>query len=101
MVQRIYGTCTGYSHWNIYSWSIYKSANTFGAVLAFIAASAVMIFIKYGMPVVAPDVTISIWSYSIISIAVSLVVGIPASFLWRKAKGDDSQPDPNTTIYNK
>ena len=78
-----------------------KVANTFGAVLAFIAASAVMIFIKYGMPVVAPDVTISIWSYSIISIAVSLVVGIPASFLWRKAKGDDSQPDPNTTIYNK
>ena len=78
-----------------------KVANTFGAVLAFIAASAVMIFIKYGVPVVAPDVTISIWSYSIISIAISLVVGIPASIIWRKVKGDKSQPAPNTTIFNK
>ena len=78
-----------------------KVANTFGAVLAFIAASAVMIFIKYGVPVVAPDVTISIWSYSIISIIVSLVVGIPASIIWRNIKGDKSQPAPNTTIYSK
>lgn len=72
-----------------------KVANTFGTTLAFIAASAVMVFIKYGP--YATDV--SIWSYSIISIAVSLVVGIPASMIWRAVKGDKSVPAPNTTIY--
>lgn len=72
-----------------------KVANTFGAVLAFIAASAVMIYIKYFLPAEA----VSIWSYSIISIAVSLVVGIPASIIWRKVKGDRSQPAANATIY--
>ena len=72
-----------------------KVANTFGATMAFIAASAVMIYIKYFVP--ASEV--SIWSYSIISIAVSLVVGIPASMIWRKVKGDNSKPAPYTTIY--
>lgn len=72
-----------------------KVANTFGATMAFIAASLVMIFIKYFVP--AADV--SIWSYSIISIAVSLVVGIPASIIYRKVKGDKSLPAPFTTIY--
>ena len=72
-----------------------KVANTFGTTLAFIAASAVMVFIKYGP--YAADV--SIWSYSIISIAVSLVVGIPASMIGRAVKGDKSVPAPNTTIY--
>ena len=60
-----------------------KVANTFGAVLAFIAASGVMFYIKYFVPAE----NVSIWSYSIISIAVSLVVGIPASIIWRKVKG--------------
>ena len=72
-----------------------KVANTFGATLAFIAASSVMIGIKY----FAPAGAVSIWSYSIISIAVSLVVGIPASLIWRKIKGDKTQPAPYTTIY--
>ena len=72
-----------------------KVANTFGATLAFIAASSVMIGIKY----FAPAGSVSIWSYSIISIAVSLVVGIPASLIWRKIKGDNTQPAPYTTIY--
>lgn len=72
-----------------------KVANTFGATLAFIAASAVMIGIKY----FAPAGSVSIWSYSIISIAVSLVVGVPASIIWRKIKGDNSKQAPNTTIY--
>ena len=72
-----------------------KVANTFGAVLAFIAASGVMIYIKYFVPADA----VSIWSYSIISIAVSLVVGIPASLIWRKVKGDKSTPPLNTTIF--
>lgn len=74
-----------------------KVANTFGATLAFIAASAVMVGIKY----FTPAGSVSIWSYSIISIAVSLVVGIPASMIWRAVKGDKSEPAPNTTIYKK
>ena len=73
-----------------------KVANTFGATMAFIAASAVMVGIKYFVPAE----TVSIWSYSIISIAISLVVGIPASIIWRKLKGDTSVPAPHTTIYN-
>ena len=72
-----------------------KVANTFGAVLAFIAASGVMVYIKYFVPAE----NVSIWSYSIISIAVSLVVGIPASIIWRKVKGDKSKPAQYTTIY--
>lgn len=72
-----------------------KVANTFGAVAAFVASSAVMVYIKYFVP--ADHVTI--WSYSIISIAVSLVVGIPASIIYRKVKGDTSVPAANTTIY--
>ncbi len=40
------------------------------------------LYIKYFVP--ADHV--SIWSYSIISIVVSLVIGIPASIIWRKAK---------------
>ena len=72
-----------------------KVANTFGATLAFIAASAVMVGIKY----FAPAGSVSIWSYSLISIAVSLAVGIPASIISRKMTGDTSVPAPNTTVF--
>ena len=67
----------------------------FGAALAFIAASIVMVTIKYFVPAEA----VSIWSYSLISIAVSLAVGLPASMIYRKVKGDTSVPAPYTTIY--
>ena len=73
-----------------------KKANTFGAAVAFIAATAVMVGIKYFVPAEA----VSIWSYSIISIVVSLVVGIPSSLIWSKIKGETSVPAPHTTIYN-
>ena len=82
---------------NIYPGAFTKVANTFGAVAAFIASSGVMVYVKYFVP--ADHVTI--WSYSIISIVVSLVIGIPASMIWRKVKGDTSVPAANTTIYNK
>ncbi len=72
-----------------------KTANTFGTALAFITASAVMVYIKYFVP----STSVTIWSYSIISIAVSLAVGVPSSYIWRKIKGDTSVPAPNTTIY--
>lgn len=73
-----------------------KKANTFGAAVAFIAATAVMVGIKYFVPAEA----VSIWSYSIISIVVSLIVGIPSSLIWSKIKGETSVPAPHTTIYN-
>lgn len=73
-----------------------KTANAFGAATAFAAASAVMVGIKY----FAPAGSVSIWSYSIISIAVSLIVGIPASIISRNIKGDHSKPAANTTIFN-
>lgn len=72
-----------------------KKANTFGATVAFIAATAVMIFIKYG-PFSAD---VSIWVYSIISIAVSLIVGLPASMIWTAVTGKKEEPAPHTTIY--
>ena len=72
-----------------------KKANTFGATVAFIAATAVMIFIKYG-PFSAD---VSIWVYSIISIAVSLIVGLPASMIWTAVTGKKEDPAPHTTIY--
>ncbi|QUO30900.1 sodium:solute symporter [Faecalicatena sp. Marseille-Q4148] len=73
-----------------------KVANAFGAYVAFIVASAAMIYIKY----MVPAENVSIWSYSIISIAISLVVGVPASILYRKVKGDNEKPKANTTIYH-
>lgn len=72
-----------------------KKANTFGATVAFIAATAVMIFIKYG-PFSAD---VSIWVYSIISIAVSLIVGLPTSMIWTAVTGKKEEPAPHTTIY--
>ena len=72
-----------------------KKANTFGATVAFIAATAVMIFIKYG-PFSAD---VSIWVYSIISIAVSLIVGLPTSMIWTAVTGKKEDPAPHTTIY--
>ena len=36
----------------------------------------------------------------IISIAISLVVGIPVSIITRKMDGDDSKPVADSTIYH-
>lgn len=54
-----------------------KKGNKYGAYAALISSSAVMTFIKYGLPSEA----VSIWSYSLISIAVSLIVGYIVSLL--------------------
>ena len=69
-----------------------KCANTKGAYAAFVVASIVMIAIKY----MTPPGAVSIWSYSIISIAVSLVVGIPVSLATKKS---GEEPPEHTTIY--
>lgn len=73
-----------------------KVANKFGASLAFVAASCVMVYIKYFVD----PAKISFWSYSIISIAVSLVVGLLASIIYNKVKGINPDAPNNSTIYN-
>lgn len=74
-----------------------KTANKFGATIAFIAASGVMIYIKYFVDASK----VSFWSYSIISIVISLVVGLLASHIWTKVTGKKTQAPANTTIYDK
>lgn len=73
-----------------------KVANAGGTFIAFIAASAALIFVKYFLPAG----TVTFWSYSIISIIVSLVVGIPASILWSKITGQKTEVPEHTTIYD-
>ena len=75
--------------------SFTKVANKFGASLAFVAASVVMIYIKYFVD----PAKISFWSYSIISILVSLVVGLLGSVIYNKIKGVKNLAPENTTIY--
>ena len=72
-----------------------KIANTFGAFVAFFVAAAAMIVIKYTMP------DVSIWAYSLLSIGISLIVGIPASLIYSKVKGVKSEPDLSATVYSK
>ena len=72
-----------------------KVANKAGAFAALTVASIVMIIVKYKMP------EVSIWSYSIISVSVSLIVGIPVSYITRKLSNDISVPNMDATIYNK
>ena len=70
-----------------------KVANTTGAFVAFGVSAVVMVVIKYTMP------GVSIWSYSIISIALSLIIGVPVSYISRKIKGDTSVPVANSTVF--
>lgn len=65
-----------------------KRANKKGAYAAFIVATLVMVFIKYK---VSAD-TVNYWSYSIISITVSLIVGYVVSVL----TGKDEAPEFTT-----
>lgn len=74
-----------------------KVANKFGATIAFIVASAVMVWIKYFVD----PAKVSIWSYSIISIAVSLVVGVIASIIYNKVKEVKITPPVNSTVYEE
>lgn len=71
-----------------------KKANTFGAFAAFLAASIIIIIIKYNVP------SVTSWSYSLISITVSLVVGLPASMIYSKVKGE-TKVDEKTTVFCK
>ena len=68
-----------------------KSANEKGTIIAFIVASIVIIIIKYKIP------SITSWSYAIISIVVSLVVGLIASKMFKS----NTPINEKATIYYK
>lgn len=68
-----------------------KKANAKGTFIGFIFASIIIIIIKYKVP------TISSWSYAIISIIVSLIVGLIASSMFKPNK----ELDERATIYYK
>lgn len=90
-----------------------KKATPIGAYTAFGVASAVMIFIKYFPSIKGianPAMLklqeslkgISIWSYSLISIAICMVVGIVVSLIDRKVRGAKiPETDLATTIYSE
>lgn len=80
MVQWIHGNGL-VSHPTFILGAFTKVANTFGAVCAFIVASGVAASNMFW----AAD-HVSIWSYSIISIVVSLVIDIPASIISERQK---------------
>ncbi len=69
----------------------FKSANAFGAFMGFGAASIVMVLIKYQFT------DISIWSYSLISIAISLIVGLLCSWIYTKVTHKQNVVAPYTT----
>lgn len=72
-----------------------KVANKFGASLAFVVSSLLMVYIKYFVD----PAKVSFWSYSIISIVVSLVVGVIGSIIYNKVKGVEDLAPAGTTIY--
>lgn len=75
-----------------------KVGNAFGAYAAFIAAAIVMVGIRYGNWLGDPA-EITIWVNSVISMGISIVVGIPASYISRKVMKDTSTPPEYSTIY--
>ena len=68
----------------------YKRSTALGAYTGFAVSTAVIIYVKYVMS------GVSIWSYSIITIGISLVVGIIVSEIQRKVKNNNELPDERT-----
>lgn len=70
-----------------------KKATTLGAYVAFAVAAIVIIWVKYTKP------EVSIWAYSLITIGISVVVGMIVSLIQRAVTGNKEEPDAITTIY--
>lgn len=92
--------------------AFFKKATSVGAYVGFAVTSVVMIFIKYFPTVTVTSESalalqetlkgITFWSYSIISIAVCLVVGMVVSLIDRQVRGAKiAATNPDTTIYAK
>ena len=58
----------------------FKKANMYGAYAGFIGATIIMIVIKY----VVDPALVSIWAYSLISIIITILIGLPVSYLTNK-----------------
>lgn len=76
-----------------------KKATNVGAYVAFGFAAALIVIIKYNPFDVAFFSDISSWSYSLISISVSIVVGLIASAIHRKVKGITTDAPDGSTVY--
>lgn len=70
-----------------------KVATTVGAYVAFFVSAAVIVWVKYTQP------EVSIWAYSLITIGISVVVGVIVSVIHRKVTGNKTVPDDSTTIF--
>lgn len=70
-----------------------KKATSLGAYVAFAVSSVVIIWVKYTQP------DVSIWSYSLITISISVVVGMAVSLIQRKVTGNTAEPKTETTVY--
>ncbi|SDX82060.1 sodium:solute symporter [Eubacterium barkeri] len=70
-----------------------KKATNVGAYVAFAVSAILVVFLKYS------GAGVSIWSYSIISILVSLIVGYVASLVHRKLVPEQQICDVRTTIF--
>ena len=71
-----------------------KSATTLGAYVAFAVSSVVIVWVKYTQP------QVSIWSYSLITIGISVVVGMAVSYIQNAVTGSKQIPGEHTTIYD-
>ena len=71
-----------------------KKTSPMGAYSAFAVSSIVIIWIKY----MEPDV--SIWSYSLITIGISVIVGLVVSAIERAVTGRKVEADTYTTVYD-
>ena len=70
-----------------------KKATSLGAYAAFIVSAVVVIILKYNVS------SVSIWSYSLISIVLSLIVGSVVSTIQRKVNKSKFETAKETTIY--
>lgn len=69
-----------------------KKANKYGAYVALVVSTVIMVFIKYVLPAEA----VNFWAYSLISIVISLIVGYIVSIM----TGNKVSAPKYTTIYD-
>lgn len=73
----------------------FKKATKAGAYAGFIASAIAVIVCKYG------GFDVSIWSYSIISIGVSVIVGMIVSLMTQSQLADKKTLNEATIYYNE
>lgn len=71
-----------------------KVATKAGAYCGFFVSAVVIIWVKYS------GLDVSIWSYSLITISTSVVIGVVVSYLQRMITGQQEIAKEHTTIYD-